>query len=804
MSKLFFCNNLFKSLVVGLLIICFIPNLNAQSAEHGYAINPVPFTSVKVTDHFWAPRIKTNHEVTIPIAIQKCRETGRIMNFQRAARLETGPFCSKYPFDDSDVYKIIEGASYSLQTFPDPKLSLTLDTLIYYISLAQEPDGYLYTNRTIDSLHMHEWVGKKRWEKDPELSHELYNVGHMYEAAVAHFQATGKRTLLDVAIKNANLVYKDFVIGGLKYYPGHQVIEMGLVKLYRITGDKNYLELAKYFLDIRKGGEEYNQAHKPVVEQDKIVGHAVRATYMYSGMADVATLTGDKAYTAAIGKIWNDLLQTKYYITGGIGSGGDNEGFGEPYYLPNMSAYCETCASIGNVLWNYRMFLLTGESKYYDVLERTLYNALLSGVSLSGDRFFYPNPLESHGQHERSAWFGCACCPSNICRFLPSIPGFVYATGDNQVFVNLYMQNEGLVELSGNKIRISQKTDYPWSGKVEISISPEAAANFGVALRIPGWARGEAGPTDLYTFEKSAKPDFVLTLNGQNVPYEVKNGYALIQRVWKPGDRIQLELPMMIQKIHANANIKSDIDRVALQRGPIVYCLEWPDNPDGHVTSLVLDEKAEMQATFIPDLLNGVEVITAKGTSVRQTLKGIEAGENQGITAIPYCAWANRGAGEMLVWIPEKSTAARPVPLPGISSTSRVSGSAKGKSLGAVNDFDLPANSNDHDVLYFHWWPEKNCTEWIQYDFEKTSTVSEASVYWFDDGPSGGCRIPKSWRIMYKSGNEWIPVEPLSPYTVSKDQLNTVTFKPVTTEAMRLEIELETEFSTGIYEWSLK
>ena len=489
MTKQCFFINLCKYTALCSLMLVLSLNPNAQSLNHGYSINPVPFTSVKVTDNFWAPRIKTNHDVTIPIAIQKCRETGRIKNFQIAAKLEKGAFCSKYPFDDSDVYKIIEGASYSLQTFPDTKLSLTLDTLIYYISLAQEPDGYLYTNRTIDSMHMHEWVGKKRWEKDPELSHELYNMGHLYEAAVAHFQATGKRTLLNVAIKNADLVYKDFVMGGLKYYPGHQVIEMGLVKLYRITNDKRYLILAKYFLDIRKGGDEYNQAHKPVIEQDKIVGHAVRATYMYSGMADVAALTGDKAYNNAILKIWNDLLETKFYITGGIGSGGDNEGFGESYYLPNMTAYCETCASIGNVLWNYRMFLLTGESKYYDVLERTLYNALLSGVSLSGDRFFYPNPLESHGQHERSPWFGCACCPSNICRFLPSIPGFIYSTDNRSVFVNLYVQNEAEIDLAGSKTMISQKTGYPWNGKIEISVTPVPKSVFGITFRIPGWAR---------------------------------------------------------------------------------------------------------------------------------------------------------------------------------------------------------------------------------------------------------------------------------------------------------------------------
>ena len=654
MTKQCFFINLCKYTALCSLMLVLSLNPNAQSLNHGYSINPVPFTSVKVTDNFWAPRIKTNHDVTIPIAIQKCRETGRIKNFQIAAKLEKGAFCSKYPFDDSDVYKIIEGASYSIQTFPDTKLSLTLDTLIYYISLAQEPDGYLYTNRTIDSMHMHEWVGKKRWEKDPELSHELYNMGHLYEAAVAHFQATGKRTLLNVAIKNADLVYKDFVVGGLKYYPGHQVIEMGLVKLYRITNDKRYLILAKYFLDIRKGGDEYNQAHKPVIEQDKIVGHAVRATYMYSGMADVAALTGDKAYNNAILKIWNDLLETKFYITGGIGSGGDNEGFGESYYLPNMTAYCETCASIGNVLWNYRMFLLTGESKYYDVLERTLYNALLSGVSLSGDRFFYPNPLESHGQYERAPWFGCACCPSNICRFLPSIPGFIYSTDNRSVFVNLYVQNEAEIDLAGSKTLISQKTGYPWNGKIEISVTPGPKSEFGIAFRIPGWAMGEVVPTDLYLFTPQKTRPFNLKLNGRDVKYEMKNGYAFVYQVWKQGDKIELNLPMQIQKIRANEKIDADHGKLAIQRGPLVYCLEWPDNPDENVTTLAMDNNVQLQSSYRADLLKGVEIISGKAKLIRQTAKDTDVEKYIRFTAIPYYAWANRGKGEMMVWIPVK------------------------------------------------------------------------------------------------------------------------------------------------------
>jgi uncharacterized protein len=628
--------------------------LKAQQVWPSYPITPVPFTSVQVNDIFWAPRIRKNHEVTIPIAIQKSRETGRIRNFMIAGKVDTGLFCSLYPFDDSDVYKIIEGASYSLQTFPDPGLSLTLDTLIYYIGLAQEPDGYLYTNRTIDSNHMHEWVGKKRWEKDPELSHELYNLGHLYEAAVAHYQATGKHSLLDIAIKSANLVYDDFIGGQLPYYPGHQVIEMGLVKLYGVTGEKNYLDLAQYMLDIRHGGDEYNQAHEPVAEQDKIVGHAVRATYMYSGMADVAAISGNAAYTDALSKIWDDLLQTKFYITGGIGSGGDNEGFGEPYFLPNTTAYCETCASIGNVFWNYRMFLLYGNSKYFDVLERSLYNALLSGVSLSGDRFFYPNPLESHGQHERSAWFGCACCPANICRFIPSIPGYIYAFDQSTIYLNLYIQNTAEIDFNGSKIQLLQKTDYPWDGKVTVIVNPSEMKTFSIALRIPGWARGDVVPGDLYHFLPDENLPCTIFVNGIKEEYEIVDGYAVIKNNWKTGDHIELNLPMPVKKIAASPLVAADRDKVALQRGPLVYCLEWPDNSDGHVLDLVLDPAAKLNSSFNPQLLNGVEILTGKAKVAVDPNKGNQRAKKQDFMAIPYFSWANRGPGEMEVWIATK------------------------------------------------------------------------------------------------------------------------------------------------------
>ncbi|MCX6238739.1 MAG: glycoside hydrolase family 127 protein [Bacteroidia bacterium] len=639
------------------LEVCLINfNSNGQiSPAKDYPIQPVSFTKVKVTDHFWAPRIELNQKVTIPIALDQCYKTGRVENFKIAAKLTKGKFQSEYPFDDSDIYKIIEGASYSLQTNPDARLEMRIDTLIQLIGLAQEPDGYLYTTRTIDSLHMHPWAGKKRWENDPKLSHELYNLGHLYEAAYAHYLATGKRTLLDVALKSANLVDHDFGPGKLSYYPGHQVIEMGLSKLYRITGDERYLKLAKFFLDCRKGGDEYNQAHKPVIEQDKIVGHAVRATYMYAGMADVSALTGDNSYKNATDKIWNDLISTKYYVTGGIGSGGSNEGFSDPYFLPNMSAYCETCASISNVMWNQRMFLLEGNSKFYDVLERTLYNALLSGISLSADRFFYPNPLESHGQHTRSAWFGCACCPSNICRFIPSVPGYIYAKKGNDLYVNLFMNNSAMIDLGGERLNIEQTTDYPWKGEISIRVNPGKERVFSMMIRIPGWAVNQAVPSDLYHFKSTDPLKVGIKVNGRNFNYEVKNGYASISRKWKNGDQLFIDLPMPVREITANQLIKDDIGKVALQRGPLIYCAEWPDNKNGHVLNLYLNPQNIYSTEYLPNLLNGVTIIKTTVNSSSQLENKTSKDEKQLFTAIPYYAWANRGKGEMTVWIPLKA-----------------------------------------------------------------------------------------------------------------------------------------------------
>ncbi|MEI8224633.1 MAG: glycoside hydrolase family 127 protein [Bacteroidota bacterium] len=640
-------------------VVLLIPGcVKKSSSGEDYPIQPVPFTSVKLTDNFWAPRIKKNALVTIPIAFGYCESTGRVKNFEIAGGLDTGKFKTIYPFDDSDVFKIIEGASYSLQTYPDPKLEAYLDTLIYKIGLAQEDDGYLYTNRTIAEMHggkgLHEWASKNRWELDSILSHELYNLGHLYEAAVAHYQSTGKRTLLDIALKSADLVNKDFGWDRVKVYPGHQVIEMGLVKLYRATGEKKYLDLARFFLDYRgPKGQQYNQAHLKPVDQTTAVGHSVRATYMYSGMADIAAIEKDSAYLNAITKIWEDLVYGKMYITGGIGATGGNEGFADSFILPNMSAYCETCASIGDVFFNHRLFLLHGQTKYIDILEKTLYNSMLSGVSLSADRFFYPNPLESNGQHERSAWFGCACCPSNIARFVPAIPGYVYAVTDKELYVNLFISNDANINMGKRKVNISQKTNFPWDGKVEITVNPETKGKFDLKIRVPGWALNEASPGGLYKFTDQNNELIKLLVNGEDFEINLIEGYAVISRNWKPGDKVEVEFPMPVRKVIADERVKEDIDKIAFQRGPVIYCAEWPDNNTGNVLNFVIKKDAAFTTEFEPSLLEGTQVIKTFRFQTKRNLDGkIEVLKKEPVTLIPYALWNNRGAGQMMVWLP--------------------------------------------------------------------------------------------------------------------------------------------------------
>jgi DUF1680 family protein len=797
--------NLFFVLMVGIMLFGSCRERFTHTSPSDYPIVPIAFTDIQLTDGFWLPRMLTNTDITIPIAFRQSEETGRIRNFEVAGGMAPGSFCSIYPFDDSDVFKIMEGAAYSLMVKPDPVLESYLDTLIHKISLAQEPDGYLYTNRTIMGDSAHEWAGTERWQHVNEHSHELYNVGHMYEAAVAHYQATGKKSFLSIALKNADLVYNDFGWGKVENYPGHQEIEIGLVKLYRVTGDRRYLELAKFFLDVRgPDGWAYNQAHERVVDQLEPVGHAVRALYMYSAMADVAALSGDRAYLDAITAIWEKVVTKKMYITGGVGQTGGNEGFGPDYELPNMSAYCETCASIANVFWNHRMFLLSGDARYLDVMERTMYNALLSGAGLSGDLFFYPNPLESDGQHQRKEWFGCACCPSNISRFLPSVPGYVYARKENDLYVNLYIAGHADIQAPSGALRLEMHTDYPWDGRILLRLNPEQEKDFKVHLRIPGWSRNEPVWGQLYRFKEALEEPPVIRINEEIVPFETINGFAVLERTWEKGDRIELVLPTPVRQVLAHDSVRADRGRFALQKGPLVYCLEGKDQDKPMVRHVV----ADMAQGFKPagdTLFNGITSIELQATDVVANLDGSfsEAQEKRDLKAIPYAYWANRGPGQMLVWVPYDPAHATPEPAPTIANRSTKSSSGAKGGLKLLSDQYDPANSNDRSVGYIHWWPEKDTVEWIIYKFDKMETVNHVKVYWFDDGPDGGCRIPQSWTLLYRSGKGWKPVGNKTPYSVTKDAYDILEFEPVTTTALKLQVMLQEEHSGGVHEWAV-
>lgn len=797
----------FVALVVILLLAACTSN-NIQEKQNEYPIRPVPFTEVKMTDNFWSQRIKTNHDITIPIAIQKSEETGRVDNFRIAGGLMEGEFSSPYPFDDSDIYKIIEGAAYSLQMFPDEKLEKTVDSLITLIGLAQEDDGYLFTNRTIMGENGHEWIGKSRWEKVDDLSHELYNLGHFYEAAVAYFQTTGKREILDIAIKSADLVDRDFGPGKIENWPGHQEIEIGLVKLYRTTGEKRYLDLAKFFLDVRGKGtgapKTYNQSHKPVVEQHEAMGHSVRAAYMWTGMADVAALTGDQSYIDAISKIWEDVVFRKLYITGGIGAEGGHEGFGRPYELPNGKAYCETCAAIANVFWNHRMFLMTGDAKYMDVLERSLYNNVLSGVGLSGDLFFYPNPLESHGQYQRSEWFGCACCPSNISRFIPSMPNYLYAQKNSNIYVNLFAASQTSFEVNNSKITIEQITEMPWDGKVIIKVNPEKPDRATFHIRIPGWANSQPVPGDLYKFENSPSQPVSILVNGRKVKFRQELGYAIVEQKWKAGDEIQVDFPMDVRLITAHLEVKANIDKMAVQRGPLVYCVEWPDAPDSMVLNLVAEKNAEITVKPAPGLFNGVYTLDFLAQGTKRSTNGEIETYPKHVTAIPYYGWAHRGRGEMAVWLATDKEASHPLPAPTLASRSTMKASHQTAALSAINDQIFPTSSGDETNLFYHTWPRKRQTEWIEYHFPEPATISESRVYWFDDEPRGACRVPEKWKLFYWTSGKWNEVKATSKYNVEKDGWNELSFEPVTTSAIRLEIVFPGDFSGGVHEWDVK
>ncbi len=754
-------------------------------AEH-QRLTAVPLTDVRIEDAFWAPRQKVTRDKTLPHNFKMCEETGRIGNFVKAAGKMEGGF-EGYFFNDSDVYKALEGAAYALAGDSDPELMKYVDELIAKIAAAQQSDGYLNSYYIL--------TNEPRWSNLAH-KHELYCAGHLIEAAVAHYQATGKRALLDVAVRFADLI--DSLFGPDKRHdvPGHEEIELALVKLARVTGEQRYLKLAEFFLEQRgrAAGRElygdYCQDHLPVREQSEIVGHAVRAMYLYSGVADVAALTGDQGYIDAMDRIWNDVVRRKMYITGGIGPSAHNEGFTVPYDLPNDTAYAETCASIGMILWNHRLNLLHGDARYADVLEQVLYNGFLSGVSLDGEKFFYTNPLGSKGNHHRRPWYSCACCPPNVLRLLLSLGRYVYAHSDDAVYVNLYVGSSAKIPVGGTTVTLRQETQYPWDGKVRIVVDPAENAEFAICLRIPGWSRYATTGLD----DGRAPARTIL-----------QDGYARIQRKWKRGDVANLDLPMPIRRITANPRVKENVGKVALQRGPIVYCLEGTDN-GGRVRHLTLPRNAELHAEHRPDLLGGVTVI--RGTVLATGGEGWDddlyrhaaEAESAEFVAVPYYAWDNREAGEMVVWLPESPLLLEPPPVRWV--TASASRCWQSDTLLALHNRQEPKSSNDHGIPRFTWWPRRGSLEWVQYDFDRARRVSSVEVYWFDDeAAGGGCRVPTSWRLLRRDGESWREVQGAADYGAELDQFNRVSFTPVETTGLKIEVQLQEEYSGGILEW---
>jgi DUF1680 family protein len=784
-----------RFLALALLASVGVPSFAADAPL--LKLRPVPFTDVQIHDSFWSPRQDVNRTASLPLNFEMLEKSGNLRNLELAAARATSGFTGPV-FMDSDVHKALEAASYSLASHPDPALEKRLDEIIAKLAAAQLADGYL------DSYYIVKEPGR-RWTNLRD-NHELYCAGHMIEAAVAHFRATGKTNFLTVATKLADHIDSVFGPGKRMGYPGHPEIELALVKLWRATGEKRYLALARFFIENRGRKFFATEHHTPLSDYDgtywqddvpirdhrNIKGHAVRAAYLLSGATDVAAETRDPALLKMINRVWRNTTGRNMYITGGIGPSASNEGFTHDYDLPNLTAYQETCASVALAQWNHRLALLYGDARFADVFERSLYNGVLAGVSLDGKRFFYVNPLESEGRHHRSPWFGCACCPPNVARTLASLGGYAYAASDDALWVNLYIQGSAIAAVSGRKLTLNVETDYPWDGKVVLRPQVDQTSKFALHLRIPAWCQGAS-----------------VSVNGETVAQPtIDRGYIVLQREWKDGDAVELNLPMPVQRIAANPNIQADAGQLAIQRGPLVYCLEACDQGEP-LANLVLPRGAELKAEKAKDQLGGVVVVkgfaeTAPEQDWKDALyQAVPPSSRVPITAIPYYAWDNRKAGPMKVWLPQTP---RTPAIGGLETQAKVSMSyVSGNSQPwGVNDGLEPKSSGEQPAALCHWWPHAGSGEWVQYTWKKSVSLKSSKVYWFDDTGRGACRLPASWRIEYRDGADWKPVTASSEYPVKKDGWCEVSFTPVATTALRLAVKLQKQWAAGVHEWKVE
>ena len=645
-----------------LLMLSSFKSTDNVKKGSAYPLQEVPFFNTRVTGGLWKMRIDSCIKNTIWDNLDKLSSSGKIDNFSISAGLKKGEFKSNEA-SDSDVYKTLQGACYSLKLHPDPVLEHYIDSLITIIGKVQEPDGYLYTIRNFKPLG-DKCIGG-RWA-NLSHSHELYDLGHMIEAAVAHYETTGKRNFLDMAVKTGDLISRTFGPDRLRLIPGHQEIELALAKLYNVTGKKEYIEVAKFFLDERghynngrtqyifRNNLTYYLDHQPVLEQEEATGHAVRACYMYAGMVDVGAMTGNPEYVQASNRLWENATGKKIYITGGVGaSDTKGEAFDEAYVLPNLNAYSETCGAVANMLWNFRLGKYYKDAKYFDVLERTLYNAYLPSTSIHGTGYFYTNPLADRGLTLRSGWFDPPCCPTNICRTTTSVAGYMYLTDNDNLYINLFMKSESKIDFGGRAVTVRQETDYPWDGVVKFKMDLDKPSMFTVRVRVPGWARGEAIPLGLYTYMNKTARAIRIKVNGKEQKVVLDKGYALITKNWQKDDEITLSLPMEVRRVLSDERVMEDKGRVALERGPIVFCAEWVDN-NGKTSNIILPDESKLSSRFVKDLIGGITVIEGNAKIIDKN-GNVKSSD---FTAIPYFAWLNRGKGEMDIWLP------RTVPAP--------------------------------------------------------------------------------------------------------------------------------------------
>jgi len=793
---------------------------SAQAAHNEYPLQPVRFASVRLQDGFWSDRLETNRDITIPHNLRELEKQGSLSGFMVLAGDQSQTYRG-WMWGDSDVYKTIEGMANCLRTHPDQQREEQLERIVRLIVGSQASDGYLAPHLQLAEPQY------RHFADETTRTSESYNLGHLIESAVAHFETTGRRNYLQAAIKCADLLARVQSEGELEQVAGHGEIELALVRLFRATNDPKYLAVAARYVRNAKTISTSYSAGRPFLDGDEAIGHVVAAGYLYCGATDVAVLEGDKDLLALLDRKWQNIVSKKLYLNGGAGLPG-TEAFGAEYDLPNGRAYCETCASIALVLWNHRMFLATGDGKYLDVLERTLSNGVLAGIGRSGDRFFYANPLTvSDGSfrawlrgtggprpplptsgYQRSPWFGCPCCPVNIVRFLPQVPGLVYATDGTNLNVNLYAAGTGSIPLAGQTVTVTQTTRYPWDGRVHIALAPERPAIFVIGLRIPGWATGHPVPSDLYTYadhDRAQQTQPELTVNGQPTHWEVKQGFAQLQREWQAGDYIELVLPMSVRRVFAHPAVSENTGRVALERGPLVYCVEAADNGGG-ARNLILPDTSEIVERWYADLLGGVTVLEAQARSLAPDPQARRITQPATLRAIPYCLWGHREPGEMSVWIARESQTATPLaPPPPDTIAGRARASAShcwhSDTISGLNDGIVPINSHDLEPPRLTWWDRRGTEEWAQYEFPHPAMVSAVEVYWFDDSDTGGCRAPQSWRLFYLDDGQWRPVPGGSDYGVRLDVFNRVSFPPLRASGLRIVTQLQPGFSAGIVEW---